>query len=82
MLYSVGDDIYASILIEDDNTFALKTIEDEKEMEIVKDYADILDALSTSKLPAKWALSKNDIGMKVDKWLNMIKERWKKYGRK
>lgn len=37
MLYSVGDDIYASILIEDDNTFALKTIEDEKEMEIVKE---------------------------------------------
>lgn len=47
-----------------------------REMEIVKDYADILDALSTSKLPAKWALSKNDIGMKVDKWLNMIKERF------
>lgn len=37
MLYSVGDDIYASILIEDDNTFALKTIEDEKEMKIVKE---------------------------------------------
>lgn len=36
MLYSVGDDIYASILIEDDNTFVLKTIEDDNEMEIVK----------------------------------------------
>ena len=36
ILYTVGDDIYASILIEDDNTFALKTIEDDNEMEIVK----------------------------------------------
>ncbi|MGN1312008.1 MAG: DUF1292 domain-containing protein [Bacilli bacterium] len=36
MLYSIGDDIYASILIEDDNTFALKTIEDDNDMEIVK----------------------------------------------
>lgn len=36
MLYSIGDDIYASILIEDNNTFGLETIKDEKEMEIVK----------------------------------------------
>ena len=37
ILYSIGDDIYASILIEDESTFGLKTIEDEKEMEIVKE---------------------------------------------
>lgn len=36
MLYSIGDDIYASILIEDNNTFGLETIKDEREMEIVK----------------------------------------------
>ena len=37
ILYSIGDDIYASILIEDANSFGLKTIEDEQEMEIVKE---------------------------------------------
>lgn len=36
ILYSIGDDVYASILIEDDNTFELKTIEDENELDIVK----------------------------------------------
>ena len=35
ILYSIGDSIYASILVEDENSFGLKTIEDAKEMEIV-----------------------------------------------
>lgn len=37
ILYTVGDDIYASILLEDDSSFALKTIVDDKEMELVKE---------------------------------------------
>lgn len=37
ILYSIGDDVYASILVEDETTFGLVTIEDEKEMELVKE---------------------------------------------
>lgn len=37
ILYTVGDDIYASILLEDESTFALKTIENDREMELVKE---------------------------------------------
>lgn len=36
ILYSVGEDIYASILIEDESSFALKTIEDENGMKAVQ----------------------------------------------
>lgn len=36
ILYSIADDVYASILVEDAETFELKTIEDEEELEIVK----------------------------------------------
>lgn len=36
ILYSIEDDVYASILIEDESTFNLQTIEDENEMEVVK----------------------------------------------
>ena len=35
ILYSIGDAIYASILVEDENSFGLKTIEDPNEMKIV-----------------------------------------------
>ncbi len=37
ILYTIGDDIYASILLEDDSTFALETIQDSREMELVKE---------------------------------------------
>ena len=37
ILYSINDDIYASILLEDDTTFELKTIEDESDMNFVKE---------------------------------------------
>lgn len=37
ILYSIGDDIYASILVEDEASFGLLTIENEKEMEFVKE---------------------------------------------
>ncbi len=37
ILYSIGDDVYASILLEDDTTFELKTIEDENDMNFVKE---------------------------------------------
>ncbi len=36
ILYSIEDDVYASILIENETTFNLQTIEDENEMEVVK----------------------------------------------
>ena len=37
ILYTIGDDMYASILLEDDSTFALETIQDSREMELVKE---------------------------------------------
>lgn len=37
ILYSIGDDVYASILLEDETTFELKTIEDENDMNFVKE---------------------------------------------
>ena len=37
ILYTIGDDIYASILLEDDATFSLETIQESYEMELVKE---------------------------------------------
>ncbi len=36
ILYSIGDDVYASILVEEETTFNLQTITDEEEMNHVK----------------------------------------------
>lgn len=37
ILYTIGEDIYASILEEDDESFSLKTIEDEDEKRLVNE---------------------------------------------
>lgn len=37
ILYTIGDDMYASILREDEDTFTLETIQDNREIEIVNE---------------------------------------------
>ena len=44
ILYTIGDDMYASILLEDDSTFALETIQDSREMELVKERINELNS--------------------------------------
>ena len=35
ILYSIGEDVYASILIEDEQSFLLKTIDEDNDMQLV-----------------------------------------------
>ncbi|MBQ8219560.1 MAG: DUF1292 domain-containing protein [Bacilli bacterium] len=37
ILYTIGEDVYASILEEDDTTFSLKTIESEDEKKLINE---------------------------------------------
>ena len=47
-----------------------------RETIIVEEYSDILSSLNENKLPDAWMISPKDKDMKIDDWLDMLKNRF------